>query len=49
MQTNVRTPLDIFNQPQRLMVPLFQRPYVWSLEKQWEPLWKDLQRGAVCL
>lgn len=22
--------------------PLFQRPYVWSREAQWEPLWEDL-------
>ena len=36
MQTNVRTPTEIFNQPQRLLVPLFQRPYVWTEEKQWE-------------
>jgi Protein of unknown function DUF262/Protein of unknown function (DUF1524)/Restriction Enzyme Adenine Methylase Associated len=31
-------------QPQRFLVPLFQRPYVWSQERQWEPLWKDLIR-----
>jgi hypothetical protein len=33
-------------QPQRLVVPLFQRPYVWSQENQWEPLWDDLVRVA---
>ncbi|WP_281280700.1 DUF4268 domain-containing protein [Arenimonas terrae] len=33
-------------QPQRLLVPLFQRPYVWNEEMQWEPLWKDLVRVA---
>lgn len=32
--------------PQRLLVPLFQRPYVWSLESQWEPLWRDVERVA---
>lgn len=46
MQTNVRTPTEIFNQPQRLLVPLFQRPYVWDEEKQWEPLWNDVVRVA---
>jgi hypothetical protein len=46
MQTNVRTPTEIFNQPQRLLVPLFQRPYVWNEEKQWEPLWNDVERVA---
>ncbi len=30
--------------PQRLIVPLFQRPYVWNEENQWEPLWNDLVR-----
>lgn len=33
-------------QPQRLVVPLFQRPYVWSQENQWEPLWADVERVA---
>lgn len=32
--------------PQRLVVPLFQRPYVWNMENQWEPLWNDLIRVA---
>ena len=44
MDTQVRTPQAIFMQPQRLLVPLFQRPYVWNEELQWEPLWKDLER-----
>ena len=30
--------------PQRLVVPLFQRPYVWNEENQWEPLWDDMVR-----
>lgn len=46
MDTHVRTPQAIFVQPQRLLVPLFQRPYVWNEELQWEPLWKDLERVA---
>jgi hypothetical protein len=32
--------------PQRLVVPLFQRPYVWNEEYQWEPLWNDVVRVA---
>jgi hypothetical protein len=24
------------------MVPLYQRPYVWDKDDQWEPLWEDL-------
>lgn len=36
----------VFMQPQRLVVPLFQRPYVWNEESQWEPLWNDVVRVA---
>lgn len=46
METQVRTPQSVFNHPQRLVVPLFQRPYVWNLENQWEPLWADVTRVA---
>lgn len=46
MLTNVKTPQEVFFSPQRLVVPLFQRPYVWSLERQWRPLWTDVQRVA---
>jgi hypothetical protein len=34
----------IFMHPQRLVVPLFQRPYTWNKENQWEPLWNDIVR-----
>lgn len=44
METQVRSPQTVFMQPQRLIVPLFQRPYVWNEENQWEPLWNDLVR-----
>lgn len=34
-------------QPQaRLLIPIYQRPYVWSQDRQWEPLWKDIKRMA---
>lgn len=46
METNVRTPLEVFNLPQWLQIPLFQRPYVWNEDDQWLPLWKDVQRLA---
>lgn len=36
----------VFMQPQRLVVPLFQRPYVWNEDNQWEPLWNDFVRVA---
>jgi hypothetical protein len=46
MDTQVRTPQMVFMQPQRLVVPLFQRPYVWNETNQWDPLWSDLVRVA---
>lgn len=44
MKTDVVKPKDVFYNPTRLIVPLFQRPYVWSKETQWEPLWQDIVR-----
>lgn len=44
MKTDVVTPHEVFFNPARLVVPLFQRPYVWSREEQWEPLWEDVVR-----
>jgi hypothetical protein len=46
VDTHVRTPLAIFSLPQQLVVPLFQRPYVWDEENQWGPLWQDIRRLA---
>lgn len=44
MDTGVRTPLAVFTMPQHLIVPLFQRAYVWDEESQWAPLWQDIRR-----
>ena len=44
MKTDTHTPEHIFRAQQRLLVPLFQRPYVWNQELQWEPMWRDLKR-----
>jgi len=46
METHVNSPQVIFIHPQRLLVPLFQRPYVWDEERQWRPLWQDVSRLA---
>lgn len=36
--------------PQHFVIPLFQRPYVWKQDEQWEPLWQDIQRVTdLCL
>ncbi|KRF31104.1 DUF262 domain-containing protein [Yonghaparkia sp. Soil809] len=44
MKPDKESPQKVFFQPARLVVPLFQRPYVWSRELQWEPLWQDIER-----
>jgi hypothetical protein len=46
METHVNSPQVIFIHPQRLLVPLFQRPYVWDEDRQWRPLWHDVSRLA---
>lgn len=37
---------DLFQRQRRYVVPLFQRPYVWSLDRQWQPLWEDISDRA---
>ena len=49
MQTNVHTPQDMFFSPIRYEIPPFQRPYIWTQEQQWEPLWEDLTDLAETL
>lgn len=41
---NFQSLREIFQTPVRIDVPLFQRPYVWTREIQWEPLWEDITR-----
>lgn len=42
MQTGTHSIKVVFGNDTRLLVPLFQRPYVWQREAQWEPLWQDV-------
>ena len=35
--------LDLFVKPERYVIPLYQRRYIWTKEKQWRPLWEDIQ------
>lgn len=46
MYTGTHSMKVIFEKDQRLVVPLFQRPYVWGQELQWEPLWEDIRNVA---
>lgn len=42
MQPNYISISTLFSAPTRHTIPLFQRPYVWTREDQWEPLWEDI-------
>ena len=46
MDTQVLTPQKVFSKIIRYEIPVFQRPYVWTQEEQWEPLWEDVSELA---
>ena len=39
MKPETRTVNELFERDVRYAVPLYQRPYVWDEDEQWEPLW----------
>lgn len=43
MEANARNLERIFDSTVSYQIPLFQRPYVWSEDKNWLPLWEDIQ------
>lgn len=49
MQPNKTSVTGLFNSPCQYQVPIFQRGYVWTLEKQVVPLWEDIQDRADSL
>lgn len=44
MDAKALTPRDLFDGRVIYEIPAFQRPYVWTEEDQWQPLWDDIQR-----
>lgn len=46
MKPTTITIYELFQMERRHLVPLFQRPYVWTRERQWEPLWRDIAQKA---
>lgn len=46
MQVNPLTLAHLFEKNIRYVVPLYQRPYVWTEDDQWQPLWDDVARLA---
>lgn len=46
MNVNKLTLKKIFDTTERLEAPLFQRPYVWTKDLNWMPLWEAIQAIA---
>jgi hypothetical protein len=46
VQAQTHTPTAIFGNHIRYVVPMFQRPYVWTMDDQWRPLWEDVRAVA---
>lgn len=39
MQTGILSVQRLFDREVHYAVPLYQRPYVWNEEEQWQPVW----------
>lgn len=37
---------NVFANDHQNVIPLFQRPYVWSQDDNWLPLWLDISKAA---
>ena len=46
MRTDILNPRQLFQKDVFYTIPAFQRPYVWSHDDQWEPLWDDVRNLA---
>lgn len=46
MKSYVTTIADMLDTNIEYVIPQFQRTYAWNREKQWEPLWDDIQNVA---
>lgn len=46
MQPTRQTVHQVFDISRRLVVPLYQRAYVWEKEKHWEPFFQDIRTQA---
>jgi uncharacterized protein with ParB-like and HNH nuclease domain len=46
MDVNNRSLNQIFDPTEQRQAPLFQRPYVWKRERNWQPLWESIESIA---
>lgn len=47
MKSETHTVQQLFERDGRYIVPLYQRPYVWDQDNQWEPLWEDVRAMLI--
>ena len=47
MKAGPVTVRQILENRQRFCVPIYQRHYVWTRDKQWEPFWNDVRTKAI--
>ncbi|WP_133176215.1 DUF262 domain-containing protein [Pelagivirga sediminicola] len=47
MKAGPVTVRQLLENRQRFCVPIYQRHYVWSRDKQWEPFWNDVRTKAI--
>jgi uncharacterized protein with ParB-like and HNH nuclease domain len=46
MEANAYPLQQVLQFNRQLFAPLYQRPYVWDKDKQWVPLWTDIEKLA---
>ena len=49
MDAGIQDLSDLFGTAVSYRIPVFQRPYAWTKDKQWRLLWSDVRRIAVKL
>lgn len=49
MEAHPRTVKKLLQGDRRFIIPIYQRPYVWNRDRQWEPLWNDVETTAIKL
>lgn len=47
MKADALNPRELFGTTVQYEIPAFQRPYVWTRDDQWQPLWQDVRRVAA--
>ena len=49
MTADTKTLKGVLGSDRRFVIPVYQRPYVWTREGQWESLWSDVESTATRL